>query len=137
MCRLSPYVIQTILGAVSVVGTVPALYLIETWGRRNVWFLISLLSSLPNSKFSLVPSYRFYPRSHLLPHCRPCWALHARTSRNTSRTTYSTKPSRRRYAYRVRRFARFLLLNVLGTYSLGLPWRKFPSPCPTESNCFG
>jgi SP family sugar:H+ symporter-like MFS transporter len=34
--RLSPYIIQTILGAVSVVGTLPALYLIETWGRRRV-----------------------------------------------------------------------------------------------------
>ncbi|KAI5118779.1 hypothetical protein M0805_005660 [Coniferiporia weirii] len=33
--QLSPYVIQTILGAVSVVGTLPALYLIETWGRRR------------------------------------------------------------------------------------------------------
>ncbi|KAJ7784780.1 general substrate transporter [Mycena olivaceomarginata] len=33
--ELSPYVIQTILGAVSVAGTVPALYLIETWGRRR------------------------------------------------------------------------------------------------------
>ncbi|PCH34168.1 general substrate transporter [Wolfiporia cocos MD-104 SS10] len=32
---LSPYVIQTILGAVSVVGTIPALYLIDTWGRRR------------------------------------------------------------------------------------------------------
>jgi len=32
---LSPYVIQTILGAVSVAGTIPALYLIETWGRRR------------------------------------------------------------------------------------------------------
>ena len=34
--RLSPYVIQVILGAVSVIGTVPALYLIETFGRRKV-----------------------------------------------------------------------------------------------------
>ncbi|KAH0837886.1 general substrate transporter [Lanmaoa asiatica] len=34
--QLSPYVIQTILGAVSVAGTVPALILIETWGRRRV-----------------------------------------------------------------------------------------------------
>ncbi|KAG8219357.1 general substrate transporter [Butyriboletus roseoflavus] len=34
--QLSPYVIQTILGAVSVGGTVPALILIETWGRRRV-----------------------------------------------------------------------------------------------------
>ncbi|KAJ7762317.1 general substrate transporter [Mycena maculata] len=32
---LSPYVIQVILGAVSVAGTIPALYLIETWGRRR------------------------------------------------------------------------------------------------------
>jgi SP family sugar:H+ symporter-like MFS transporter len=33
--QLSPYVIQVILGAVSVVGTIPALYLIESWGRRR------------------------------------------------------------------------------------------------------
>ncbi|KAH0837879.1 general substrate transporter [Lanmaoa asiatica] len=32
---LSPYVIQTILGGVSVVGTLPALYFIEAWGRRK------------------------------------------------------------------------------------------------------
>ncbi|KAJ7146401.1 general substrate transporter [Mycena epipterygia] len=32
---LSPYVIQTILGGVSVAGTIPALVLIETWGRRR------------------------------------------------------------------------------------------------------
>ncbi|KAJ6606815.1 general substrate transporter [Mycena sp. CBHHK59/15] len=32
---LSPYVIQTILGGVSVAGTIPALILIETWGRRR------------------------------------------------------------------------------------------------------
>ncbi|KAG8219351.1 general substrate transporter [Butyriboletus roseoflavus] len=32
---LSPYIIQTILGGVSVVGTLPALYFIETWGRRK------------------------------------------------------------------------------------------------------
>ncbi|KAJ7511845.1 general substrate transporter [Mycena galericulata] len=32
---LSPYVIQVILGAVSVAGTIPALVLIETWGRRR------------------------------------------------------------------------------------------------------
>lgn len=34
--RLSPYVIQTFLGAVSVAGSIPALYLIEAWGRRKV-----------------------------------------------------------------------------------------------------
>ncbi|KAG1763553.1 general substrate transporter [Suillus occidentalis] len=32
---LSPYIIQTVLGAVSVVGTLPALYFIETWGRQK------------------------------------------------------------------------------------------------------
>ncbi|KAG2099885.1 uncharacterized protein F5147DRAFT_711408 [Suillus discolor] len=32
---LSPYIIQTILGAVSLFGTLPALYFIETWGRRK------------------------------------------------------------------------------------------------------
>ncbi|KAG2050358.1 sugar transporter [Suillus hirtellus] len=32
---LSPYIIQTVLGAVSVVGTLPALYFIETWGCRK------------------------------------------------------------------------------------------------------
>ncbi|KAG2099846.1 uncharacterized protein F5147DRAFT_582490 [Suillus discolor] len=33
--RLSPYIIQTVLGAVSVFGTLPALYFIEAWGRRK------------------------------------------------------------------------------------------------------
>jgi hypothetical protein len=37
--RLSPYIIQTVLGAVSVAGTLPALYFIETWGRRKVYLL--------------------------------------------------------------------------------------------------
>ncbi|CAK5265925.1 unnamed protein product [Mycena citricolor] len=32
---LSPYIIQVIVGGVSVIGTVPALYLIEAWGRRR------------------------------------------------------------------------------------------------------
>ncbi|KAI8980586.1 general substrate transporter [Trametes punicea] len=32
--QLDPYSIQAILGGVSVAGTVPALYLIEAWGRR-------------------------------------------------------------------------------------------------------
>lgn len=41
---LSPYVIQTILGAVSVVGTAPALYLIETVGRRDVCTLLLLFA---------------------------------------------------------------------------------------------
>ncbi|KAF9486548.1 sugar transporter [Pholiota conissans] len=33
--ELSPYVIQVILGGVSVIGTIPALHLIESWGRRR------------------------------------------------------------------------------------------------------
>ncbi|KAF8203957.1 sugar transporter [Pholiota molesta] len=33
--QLSPYVIQVILGGVSVIGTFPALHLIESWGRRR------------------------------------------------------------------------------------------------------
>lgn len=44
--RLSPYIIQTILGAVSVVGTLPALYLIETWGRRRVSSRIYLYTDM-------------------------------------------------------------------------------------------
>ncbi|KAI0033852.1 general substrate transporter [Vararia minispora EC-137] len=42
---LDAYVIQTILGAVSVVGTVPALYLIETWGRRRSLLLGAVLEA--------------------------------------------------------------------------------------------
>ncbi|KAF5371643.1 hypothetical protein D9758_003573 [Tetrapyrgos nigripes] len=43
---LSPFVIQTILGAVSVVGTVPALYLIETWGRRRSLLTGSIMEAV-------------------------------------------------------------------------------------------
>ncbi|TRM61582.1 general substrate transporter [Schizophyllum amplum] len=47
--ELSPYVIQCILGGVSVAGTIPALILIERWGRRRsllvgaVWEAIAAL----------------------------------------------------------------------------------------------
>ena len=43
--RLSPYVIQTILGGVSVVGTIPALRFIETWGRRKLLMTGALLQA--------------------------------------------------------------------------------------------
>ncbi|KIJ53995.1 hypothetical protein M422DRAFT_24987 [Sphaerobolus stellatus SS14] len=43
---LSPYVIQTILGGVSLVGTVPALVLIETLGRRQSLLIGSVLEGL-------------------------------------------------------------------------------------------
>jgi len=33
--QLSPYVIQVILGGVSVFGTVPGMYVVEKWGRRR------------------------------------------------------------------------------------------------------
>jgi len=42
---LSPYVIQVILGGVSVIGTLPALYLIETWGRRRSLLTGALLQA--------------------------------------------------------------------------------------------
>ncbi|KAF8581688.1 general substrate transporter [Ramaria rubella] len=43
---LSPYVIQTILGGVSLVGTVPALILIETMGRRRSLLIGAVLQGL-------------------------------------------------------------------------------------------
>ncbi|EMD31107.1 hypothetical protein CERSUDRAFT_120076 [Gelatoporia subvermispora B] len=43
--QLNPYVIQTILGAVSVAGTIPALYLIDTWGRRKSLLTGALLEA--------------------------------------------------------------------------------------------
>jgi len=43
--QLSPYVIQTILGAVSVAGVLPALYLIDAWGRRRSLLVGALLQA--------------------------------------------------------------------------------------------
>ncbi|KAF9558302.1 sugar transporter [Agrocybe pediades] len=43
---LSPYAIQTILGAVSVVGTIPALRIIETWGRRRSLLTGAILQAI-------------------------------------------------------------------------------------------
>ncbi|KZT02237.1 general substrate transporter [Laetiporus sulphureus 93-53] len=43
--QLSPYVIQTILGGVSVAGTLPALYLIDAYGRRRSLLLGALLEA--------------------------------------------------------------------------------------------
>ncbi|VDC04258.1 unnamed protein product [Peniophora sp. CBMAI 1063] len=44
--ELSPYSIQAILGGVSVVGTVPALYLIEKWGRRRSLLVGAVLEAI-------------------------------------------------------------------------------------------
>jgi hypothetical protein len=43
--NISPFLIQTILGAVSVAGTIPALYIIESWGRRQSLLIGALLQA--------------------------------------------------------------------------------------------
>ncbi|KAL0951923.1 hypothetical protein HGRIS_008577 [Hohenbuehelia grisea] len=55
--ELNPYVIQVILGAVSVVGTIPALYLIETWGRRRSLLTGALLEAACSLIAGLVGHY--------------------------------------------------------------------------------
>ncbi|KAI0065343.1 general substrate transporter [Artomyces pyxidatus] len=59
--QLSPYVIQTILGAVSVVGTLPALYLIETWGRRRSLLTGALLEAACSIIAGLVGHFTLAP----------------------------------------------------------------------------
>ncbi|RDB29189.1 Hexose transporter 2 [Hypsizygus marmoreus] len=59
--ELSPYVIQVILGAVSVVGTVPALYLIETWGRRRSLLTGALMEALCAIVAGLVGHFTLAP----------------------------------------------------------------------------
>ncbi|KAF8079163.1 general substrate transporter [Lyophyllum atratum] len=59
--QLSPYVIQVILGAVSVVGTVPALYLIETWGRRRSLLTGALMEAACSIIAGLVGHYTLAP----------------------------------------------------------------------------
>ncbi|GLB43576.1 putative sugar (and other) transporter [Lyophyllum shimeji] len=59
--ELSPYVIQVILGAVSVVGTIPALRLIETWGRRRSLLTGALLEAACSIIAGLVGHYTLAP----------------------------------------------------------------------------
>ncbi|KAK0466200.1 general substrate transporter [Desarmillaria tabescens] len=59
--ELSPYVIQTILGAVSVAGTVPALYLIEAWGRRRSLLVGSVLEAICSLIAGLVGHFTLAP----------------------------------------------------------------------------
>ncbi|QRV92065.1 Sugar (and other) transporter [Ceratobasidium sp. AG-Ba] len=59
--ELSPYVIQIILGAVSLVGTVPALYLIETWGRRRSLLLGAFLEGACSLIAGLVGHFTLAP----------------------------------------------------------------------------
>ncbi|KAF5371780.1 hypothetical protein D9758_003568 [Tetrapyrgos nigripes] len=60
--ELSPYVIQTILGAVSVAGTVPALYLIETWGRRRSLLTGSIMEAVCAIIAGLVGHFTLAPK---------------------------------------------------------------------------
>ncbi|EIW87244.1 general substrate transporter [Coniophora puteana RWD-64-598 SS2] len=59
--QLSPYVIQTILGAVSVAGTIPALYLIDNLGRRRSLLIGSLLEATCAIIAGLVGHYTLAP----------------------------------------------------------------------------
>jgi SP family sugar:H+ symporter-like MFS transporter len=58
---LSPYVIQTILGAVSVVGTLPALYFMETLGRRKSLLIGSVLEAICSLIAGLVGHFTLAP----------------------------------------------------------------------------
>lgn len=58
---LSPYVIQVILGAVSVVGTFPALHLIESWGRRRSLLTGALLEAACSLIAGLVGHFTLAP----------------------------------------------------------------------------
>ncbi|KAG8694897.1 hypothetical protein FRC08_008194 [Ceratobasidium sp. 394] len=59
--ELSPYVIQIILGAVSFAGTFPALYLIETWGRRRSLLLGAFLEGTCSLIAGLVGHFTLAP----------------------------------------------------------------------------
>ncbi|KAI0652719.1 general substrate transporter [Trametes meyenii] len=59
--QLDPYAIQSILGGVSVVGTIPALYLIEAWGRRNSLLTGSIMEAVCALIAGLVGHYTLAP----------------------------------------------------------------------------
>jgi len=59
--KLSPYIIQIILGGVSLIGTVPALYLIETWGRRRSLLLGAFLEGTCSLIAGLVGHFTLAP----------------------------------------------------------------------------
>ncbi|KAK7063636.1 hexose transporter 2 [Favolaschia claudopus] len=65
---LSPYVIQTILGAVSVAGTIPALYLIEAWGRRRSLLTGAILEAICAIIAGLVGHFTLAPPNTPLTH---------------------------------------------------------------------
>jgi len=68
---LDPYSIQAILGGVSVVGTLPALYLIETWGRRNSLLTGSVLEAICSLIAGLVGHFTLAPTGTPLDQLTP------------------------------------------------------------------
>ncbi|KAJ7726395.1 general substrate transporter [Mycena metata] len=63
---LSPYVIQTILGGVSVAGTIPALYLIEAWGRRRSL----LIGAVLQAACALIVIFNIISSNSIIFHCQ-------------------------------------------------------------------
>ncbi|TBU40716.1 general substrate transporter [Dichomitus squalens] len=59
--NLDAYSIQAILGGASVVGTIPALYLIEAWGRRNSLLTGSVLEAICSLIAGLVGHFLLAP----------------------------------------------------------------------------
>jgi MFS transporter, SP family, sugar:H+ symporter len=59
--NLSPYVIQTILGGVSIIGTLPALHLIEAWGRRKSLLWGAILEAICAIVAGLVGHFTLAP----------------------------------------------------------------------------
>ncbi|KAF8913162.1 sugar transporter [Gymnopilus junonius] len=59
--ELSPYVIQVILGGVSVIATIPALHLIESWGRRQLLLTGALLEAACSLIAGLVGHFTLAP----------------------------------------------------------------------------
>jgi len=68
---LSPYSIQTILGAVSVAGTVPSLVLIETIGRRNLLLIGAALQAAFALIAGLVGHFTLAPAGTPFAHLTP------------------------------------------------------------------
>jgi len=139
--ELSPYVIQTILGAVSLVGTIPvsAPYqilraLIYTFAGtifdRSVG--PSSLSFAGSSNGSrgyfvlLIIIQRLQTLVGLCTYRWVGWPLHTRPNRYTSQRTNSNEQSRRRDTHCIRGVTRNEFQYILGTYTLGISRRIVP-----------